>query len=274
MSTRRTYTYKDNPELCKKLQDGDNNAAELICCVNMSLARKCADNAARIYGQDWDWRNDFLQEALIGILEAAGKYNAELGAFSTYAMWYINQHIRRFASQNRYNVRIPIDADQLINQIDKLDGELQELPLNQRIQKIAEKLDLSPKKVETLLCIRYQFRHTNSLNVPIKEDEELTLLETVPDTDADAFDVLMDQVMAKNVSDQLWKYLSERETQVIRWRFGIEDGHCYTLAELGKKFGVGQERIRQIEAKAIRKLKGHVKAYADIDDLSAIAATY
>ena len=59
MSTRRTYTYKDNPELCKKLQDGDNNAAELICCVNMSLARKCADNAARIYGQDW--RNDFLQ---------------------------------------------------------------------------------------------------------------------------------------------------------------------------------------------------------------------
>ena len=271
MRQKRRYTYNDNPELCRRFQDGDKSAAEILCRVNMQLARKCADNAARIYGNGW--RDDFLQEALIGILDAAGRYDAKLGAFSTYAMWYIQNHIQQFAV-NRYNVKIPQNTQMLISRVDKLDGELQELPLNERMQKIAEKLNLPVKKVEWILCVRYRFRHSNSLSVPINEDQELLLQEVIPDDDEDSIGIMLDQTMAADIVPRILQQLSPREQEIIRLRCGFDDGGCLTLKEVGKKFGINQERVRQIEAKALRKLRFYIKAYATREDVFSDAASY
>ena len=253
--------YKDvkqtNDVLCRLIQEGNKQARQDICVKNKLLIDKYANAYLRYFGNRLDFE-DLEQAGYIGLLKAAERFDLKRdSAFSTYSVFWIRQSIVREVMDNGFAIRIPVHLMELIAKITRLDNKnhVQGSELKQRIQIIAEELDITEERVENLLAIRQQYLLYSSLNAPVGENQETELGELLIDEEQISVeDIVSDKMLCEQMREVLLT-LTEREQRVLNLRFGFTDARPRTLEEIGKEFHVTRERIRQIEAKAIRKLQ-------------------
>ena len=236
--------------LAIRIADGDVAAKQRLSEANLRLV---VSIAKRYLGRGMQFL-DLIQEGNLGLMKAAEKFEPERGfKFSTYATWWIRQSITRAIADQGRTIRIPVHLVESINRVKKTTGDL--LRKNGReptAEEIAVQLDMEPDRVRELLQLA---QDPISLETPVGEEEDAHLEDFIQDEDAGVpVDEAGRQLLRRELFSVL-KSLTPREERVIALRFGLEDGRAHTLEELGKEFNVTRERVRQIEAKALRKLR-------------------
>ena len=253
----KTYVKQSNEILCKLIQEGNEQAKQDLCIKNRKLVCKVAKKYERYFGNDLAFE-DLVQAGMIGMLKAAEKFNIEYGySFSTYAMWWIRQAILREVYDHGFTIRIPVHMMETIGKINAAEGKLRTKSLTdrERIEDIAKLLDMSVEYVDYCLVVQNTLLNAASLDTPIKEEGDTVLLDMIP---ANSSLSVEDQVAAKALGEILNEVLgtiTEKERKILELRFGLKDGRKRTLEDVGKEFGVTRERIRQLEVKALKKLR-------------------
>ena len=241
---------EEEVELAIRMSEGDVAAKKRLSEANLRLV---VSIAKRYVGRGMQFL-DLIQEGNLGLIKAVEKFDHTKGfKFSTYATWWIRQAITRAIADQARIIRIPVHMVETINKVKKVNSQLlHENGHEPTNEQIAEKLEMPVEKVREIMRVAQE---PVSLETPIGEEEDSHLGDFIPDEDAPAPSDVASHTMLKEQLAEVLSTLTPREEKVLRLRFGLEDGRSRTLEEVGKEFNVTRERIRQIEAKALRKLR-------------------
>ncbi len=242
---------KDEPIIAKRIQEGDEEAKQQLISSNLRLV---VSIAKRYVGRGMLFL-DLIQEGNLGLIKAVEKFDYRKGfKFSTYATWWIRQSITRAIADQARTIRIPVHMVETINKLTRIQRQLvQDLGRDPLPEEIAEKMEnITAEKVREIQKIALD---PVSLETPIGEEDDSHLGDFIEDKETLSPDDYTNNQLLKDEINNVLQGLTEREEKVLRLRFGLQDGRTRTLEEVGKEFNVTRERIRQIEAKALRKLK-------------------
>ena len=239
------------------IQKGDEQARQDLCVKNRGLVESLAAYYAKKFSGTLEFE-DLVQEGNIGMLKAAEKFDCRKGyEFSTYATWWIIQSITRAIADTGLTVRLPVHIVEKIIKVNRLERNflIQGFDLRRRIELIAKEMATTPEDISYLFSLRAVYLNIISLDKPIDEENDSLLRDFIEDKNIpDPVEVASALLLKEQLEDVL-NTLTPREKDVLRLRYGLDDGRERTLEEIGKSFGVTRERIRQIETKALRKLR-------------------
>lgn len=247
---RPLLTAEQERALAKRVAEGDEEARRILTEANLRLVV----SIARRYSGYGVPLADLVQEGTVGLIRAVEKFDYRRGyKFSTYATWWIRQAITRAIMEQRRVVRLPVHVSEEMHRLDKASSRLyQELGREPSVHELSEELNQSEQRIGDLLRISAE---PISLEAPIGEDEDLRVADVIESRDVEAPEEAVNRMIKGEEAESLLRRVSRREREVLRMRFGLDDGKPKTLEEVGRHFSLTRERIRQIEDRAIMKIR-------------------
>lgn len=249
---------QSNEILCRLIQEeGSEQAKQDLCIKNKALV----DKYAWAYGKKYITKlsfEDLEQSGMIGLIKAAEKFDIRKGySFSTYAVWWVKQAVVRDIQDTGFLIRLPVHVMEKINKISNIESQYVGFGINRAecINAIADELEMPKEYVEHYMYIKDQYLSVASLNTPVGEDENSELIEFISGNDELSAEEIIILKSLKEVLEKQLLRLTDKEQKILRLRFGMDDGHPRTLEEIGTNFNVTRERIRQIESRALKKLR-------------------